>query len=120
MKTYNLHPAAPPVSMDLGLLYSALEHDNVDMIAASSTDGMISKMDVSILEDDLHYFPPYQCAVVVREAALERVPQLRAALQELSGKLTDDAMRRLNAAVDVDHRPVSRVAAEFLRTVAVK
>jgi osmoprotectant transport system substrate-binding protein len=120
MKTYNLHPAAPPVSMDLGLLYAALDHDNVDMIAASSTDGMISKMDVSILEDDLHYFPPYQCAVVVREPTLARFPQLRAALQELSGKLTNVAMRQLNAAVDVEHRPVTRVAAEFLRTVAVK
>jgi len=120
MKTYSLHPAAPPVSMDLGLLYSALEHDNVDMIAASSTDGMISKMDVSILEDNLHYFPPYQCAVVVREQTLARFPQLRAALQELSGKLTNVTMRQLNAAVDVEHRPVSRVAAEFLRTVAVR
>ena len=120
MKTYNLHLAARPISMDLGLLYSALDHDDVDMIAASSTDGMISKMDVSVLEDDLHYFPPYQCAVVVREPALARFPQLRAALQELSGKLTNVSMRRLNAAVDVEHRPVSRVAAEFLRTVAVK
>jgi osmoprotectant transport system substrate-binding protein len=120
MKTYNLHPAAPPVSMDLGLLYSALQHDNVDMIAASSTDGMISKMDVAILEDDLHYFPPYQCAAVIREQTLARFPQLRSALQELSGKLTDVAMRQLNAAVDVEHRPLPKVAAEFLRTVAVR
>jgi osmoprotectant transport system substrate-binding protein len=120
MKTYNIHPAAPPVSMDLGLLYSALEHDNVDMIAASSTDGMIAKMDVTILDDDLHYFPPYQCAAVIREPALARFPQLRAALQELSGKLTNATMRQLNAAVDVEHRPLAKVAAEFLRTVAVK
>jgi len=120
LKTYNLHPSAPPVSMDLGLLYSALDHNQVDMIAGSSTDGMISKMDVSILEDDLHYFPPYQCAVVVREQTLARFPQLGAALQELSGKLTNVAMRQLNAALDVEHRPVTRVAAEFLRTVAVK
>jgi osmoprotectant transport system substrate-binding protein len=120
IQTYPLHLAAPPVSMDLGLLYSALDTNSVDMIAASSTDGMISKMDVSILEDDLHYFPPYQCAVVVRQPALASFPPLRAALQELSGKLTNVAVRRLNAAVDVEHRPVSRVAAEFLRTVAVK
>jgi osmoprotectant transport system substrate-binding protein len=120
MKTYNLHYAAPPVSMDLGLLYSALEHDQVDMIAASATDGMIAKMDVAVLQDDLHYFPPYQCAVVARERTLAQFPQLRAALQELSGKFSDATMRRLNAAVDVDHRPAARVAAEFLRTVAVK
>jgi glycine betaine/choline ABC-type transport system substrate-binding protein len=120
MKTYNLHPAAPPVSMDLGLLYEALGHDQVDMIAASSTDGMIAKMDVTVLQDDLHYFPPYQCAVVAREQILEKFPQLRPALQELSGKFTDATMRQLNAAVDVDHRTVARVAAEFLRTGAVK
>jgi osmoprotectant transport system substrate-binding protein len=120
MKAYSLHAAATPISMDLGLLYAALQHDQVDMIAASSTDGMIAKMDVTILEDDLHYFPPYQCAVVVREAALARFPELRAALQELSGKFDNQSMRRLNAAVDVDHRPISRVAAEFLSTVAVK
>lgn len=120
MKTYSLHAAAPPLSMDLGLLYEALLHDQVNMIAASSTDGMIAKMDLTVLEDDLHYFPPYQCAVVVRERTLANFPQLRAALQELSGKFTDASMRRLNAAVDVDHRSVTRVAAEFLRTVAVK
>jgi glycine betaine/choline ABC-type transport system substrate-binding protein len=120
MKTYNLHPAAPPVSMDLGLLYFALQHEQVDMIAGSSTDGMIAKMDVAVLGDDLHYFPPYQCAVVVREPTLARFPELRGVLQELSGKFTDESMRQLNAAVDVDHRPVSRVAAEFLRAMAVK
>jgi osmoprotectant transport system substrate-binding protein len=120
MKAYNLHSAEVPVSMDLGLLYGALEHGQVDMIAASATDGMISKMDVAILEDDRHYFPAYQCAVVVREATLSQFPQLRAALQDLSGKLSNDTMRKLNAAVDVDHRSASRVAAEFLRTVAVK
>jgi glycine betaine/choline ABC-type transport system substrate-binding protein len=120
MKAYNLHAAAPPISMDLGLLYEALGNDKVDMIAGSSTDGMIAKMDVTVLQDDLRYFPPYQCAVVVREAALEKFPQLRAALQELSGKFTNATMRRLNAAVDVDHRTTARVAADFLRTIAAK
>lgn len=120
VKAYNLHYAAPPISMDLGLLYEALEHDHVDMIAGNSTDGMIAKMDVAVLEDDLHYFPPYQCAVVVREQTETKFPQLRAALQELSGKFTDATMRKLNAAVDVDHHTVSAVAAEFLRTAVVK
>ncbi len=120
IKTYGLHEAAVPISMDLGLLYSALESGRVDMIAGNSTDGMIAKMDVAILQDDRHYFPAYQCAVVVREPALARFPNLRAALQELSGRISDAAMRRMNAAVDVDHRPVSRVAAEFLRALAVK
>ena len=114
LKTYGLHMTAPPQSMDLGLLYTALKDDLVDMIAASATDGQISNMDVQVLEDDKHYFPPYQCAVVVRQAAEQKLPGLRAALEELSGKISDEKMRKLNAEVDVDHRPESKVAAEFL------
>ena len=100
--------------MDLGLLYAALEGGKVNMIAANSTDGLISALDVKVLADDRHYFPPYQCAVVVRSEALERFPGLRAALGELSGRLTDDIMRKLNYEVDGKHRAPREVAAEFL------
>ena len=104
--------------MDLGLLYSALGSGKVDMIAANSTDGLASVLDVAILQDDRHYFPPYECAVVVREESLTRFPQLRAALEQLSGKLTDQAMRKLNHAVDGEHRSPAQVATEFLRTIS--
>ncbi len=76
LSTYGIHMAATPQTMDLGLLYTALEGKQVDMIAASATDGQISKMDVAMLQDDKHYFPPYQCAVVVREATEARLPGL--------------------------------------------
>jgi osmoprotectant transport system substrate-binding protein len=114
LSTYGLHMAATPQSMDLGLLYTALEGGQVDMIAASATDGQIAKMDVAVLDDDKHYFPPYQCAVVVRQEAESRLPGLRAVLDELSGKISDVEMRKLNYAVDVEHRPEWKVAGEFL------
>jgi glycine betaine/choline ABC-type transport system substrate-binding protein len=114
LKTYGIHMAAQPATMDLGLLYHALEAGDVNMIAASATDGQISKRDVAVLRDDKNYFPPYQCAIVVNEAAETRVPGLRAALDELSGKISTDTMRQLNYEVDVEHRPEWRVAGEFL------
>jgi osmoprotectant transport system substrate-binding protein len=116
VKAYGLRMAGDPVTMDLGLLYQALGARKVDLIAANSTDGLISALDVKVLDDDRHYFPPYECAVVVREASLQRYPKLRAALEELSGKLSDDTMRRLNYQVDGKHRAVAEVAAEFLRS----
>jgi osmoprotectant transport system substrate-binding protein len=116
VKAYGLRMAGDPVTMDLGLLYQALNARKVDLIAANSTDGLISALDVKVLDDDRHYFPPYECAVVVRSAALDRYPKLRAALDELSGKLSDDTMRRLNYEVDGKHRAVAQVAAEFLRS----
>jgi osmoprotectant transport system substrate-binding protein len=115
LKTYGLQMEAPPVTMDLGLLYTALVDGPVDMIAASATDGQIAKLDVTVLSDDRHYFPPYQCAVVIRQAAEARLPGLRAALEELSGKISDDTMRKLNYQVDVEHRPEWKVAGEFLK-----
>ena len=117
LKTYGLRTQGDPVSMDLGLLYSALQGRQADMIAANSTDGMASVLDVAILQDDRHYFPPYECAVVSREDTLRRFPKLRLALDQLSGKITDEAMRKLNYQVDGRHRSVAEVASEFLRSL---
>ena len=103
--------------MDLGLLYQALAGDQVDMIAANSTDGLLATRDVTVLRDDKQYFPPYECAVVVRESSLAAHPQLRPLLGQISGRLSDAVMRRLNQSVDGEHRPVHEVAAQFLETL---
>ena len=113
-RAYNIKWTAPPRSMDLGLLYQALEQKQVSMAAANSTDGMLSKLDVTVLQDDKHVFPPYQACIVVREAALASYPPLRAILQELSGKISDTEMRAMNYAVDGQHRAARDVAKEFL------
>ncbi len=117
LRAYTLRAEGNPLSMDLGLLYAALGSRKVDLIAANSTDGLASTMDVTILEDDRHYFPPYQCAVVARQDTLARYPKLREALEALSGHLSDAAMRRLNYEVDGHHRRVPEVAAEFLASL---
>jgi osmoprotectant transport system substrate-binding protein len=109
-----------PVNMDLGLLYSALDTRKVDMIAANSTDGQAAVRDVTILDDDRHYFPPYDCAVVAREDTLARYAGLRGVLEQLSGKLTAEIMRRLNQRVDGAHVPTAQVAREFLDSLPVR
>lgn len=112
--TYALPLAGRPRTMDLGLLYKALEARDVDMVAANATDGLLSVLDVVVLEDDRHSFPPYEAAFVVREDALLREPRARAALEELSGALTGAGMRRLNQQVAGEHRRPADVARDFL------
>ncbi len=116
VETYHLRFAGPPRIMDLGLLYRALEQKQVDIVAGNSTDGVIPALDLVVLEDDRHYFPPYQAVPIVRQEILERYPALRAALHELAGRFSEDDMRRLNYAVDGQHRDVKEVAGAFLRT----
>jgi osmoprotectant transport system substrate-binding protein len=110
---YNLRFAAPPSVMDLGLLYRALVDQKVDIVAGNSTDGLIESLHLVALEDDRHYFPPYDAVPIVRHASLEKFPQLRQALADLSGKLTAADMRHLNSQVDADQRDVAAVVRAF-------
>ena len=111
---YGLRFAAPPRIMDLGLLYRALKEKQVDLVAGNSTDGLIAALDLAVLEDDRRYFPPYEAVPIVRRDALARHPEVRAALAELAGRINADEMRRLNYAVDAEHRDVADVVREFL------
>jgi osmoprotectant transport system substrate-binding protein len=110
---YGLHFAGPPRTMDLGLLYRALNDHQVDMIAANSTDGPIAAFGMTVLQDDRHYFPPYQAVPLMREEALRRWPRIRLALEALAGKITADQMRAMNEAVDGRHRDPAEVVREF-------
>jgi osmoprotectant transport system substrate-binding protein len=110
---YGLRFATPPSVMDLGLIYRALVEKKVDVVAGNSTDGLIAALDLVALEDDRHYFPPYDAVPIVRRDTLARYPQLRGALSGLAGKISADEMRRLNAAVDADQRDPAIVVREF-------
>jgi glycine betaine/choline ABC-type transport system substrate-binding protein len=115
-KVYGLKFNAPPRILDLGLLYRALLSDQVDIVAGNSTDGLIAARDLVILEDDKHYFPPYEAVPVVRPDALNRFPGMNAAIEELSGKISDTEMQRMNYEVDGEHRDIAEVAREFLQS----
>src|SRR3989441_891527 len=99
---YGLRFSAPPTAMDLGLTYRALAEGKVDVIAGNSTDGQIEALDLVVLEDDRHYFPPYEAAPVIRQAVLDAHPEVGTALALLAGLITDAEMRRLNALADVE------------------
>lgn len=114
-ETYGLRFARPPRIMDLGLIYRALKEHQVDVVAGNSTDGLIAALDLFVLEDDRHYFPPYFAVPIVRRETLERHPGLRACFEEFAGKITEEDMRRLNYQVDGEHRDVKIVVREFLR-----
>lgn len=96
-RAYGLQFREAPREMDLSLTYRALVEHQVDLIAGNSTDGLISRLDLVQLEDDRHYFPPYEAAPVVRREVLERYPQLRDGLRKLGGKISEDDMRRMNS-----------------------
>ena len=110
---YGLHFADKPRVMDLGLIYRALVDHQVDIVAGNSTDGLIESLGLVALQDDKHYFPPYDAVPIVRQSTLARFPQLRAALAELAGKISASDIRRLNYAVEGQLRDPAEVVRQF-------
>jgi osmoprotectant transport system substrate-binding protein len=113
--TYGLKFAEVPRTMDLGLLYRALANGQVDMVAGNSTDGPIQALGFAMLDDDRHYFPPYEAVPLLREDSLRLHPGIEVAVKRLAGKVTAQEMRGMNYAVDGQHRAVGDVVREFRR-----
>ncbi|MBI2187727.1 MAG: ABC transporter permease/substrate-binding protein [Acidobacteria bacterium] len=113
-KTYGLRFAAPPRAMDLSLIYRALADGQVDVIAGDATSALIAALDLAPLADTRQYFPPYAAVPVVRTASLLRQPAIARALETLGNRVSEEDMRRLNAAVDIDRRDVREVVRQFL------
>lgn len=110
---YGLKFDGSPRTMDLGLLYRAIEQRQVDIIAGNSTDGPIQPLHLTVLADDRHYFPPYDAVPLFREKAYQRWPQMRTAVAELAGKISAQEMQAMNEAVDGQHRDPAEVVREF-------
>jgi osmoprotectant transport system substrate-binding protein len=113
---YGLRFAEPPRVMDLGLLARALRDHQIDLAAGNTTDGLIPALDLFVLEDDKHYFPPYEAVPVIREQTLRQHPEVSQVLAELAGEISDEEMQQLNYSVDGRHRDVREVVHEFLKS----
>lgn len=114
-KAYGLKFAEPPREMDLSLTYIALASGKVDLIAGNSTEGRIAALDLVQLEDDRHYFPPYEAVYLVRSDSLERVESLREVLAKLAHAIPTEEMRQLNYEVDANKRGQADVVREWLK-----
>jgi osmoprotectant transport system permease protein len=116
-KSYGLK-VAEVREMDLSLTYIALASKQVDLIAGNSTEGRIAQLDLFQLEDDHHYFPPYEAVYVVRKAAMS--PELSDVLEKLTNAISTDEMRKLNYEVDGNKRDVKEVVRQWLAEHLVK
>ena len=120
VNSYKLPMAQGPRGMDAAKLFPALRNGDVTMIVTSTANGNLASPDYQILTDDKKAFPPYQACLLVRLDALAQEPQMQTALAQLSGKFTIEGVRKLSAEVDLQHRQLAAVAAEFLAAAGLK
>ena len=117
VKSYGLNFSPENViSMEAGLMYSAVKEEQVDMIVSYSTDGRIGAYDLRLLEDDNNFFPPYHAAFITRGNTLKKYPKLELAIQALEGQINELEMTKMNDLVDRLNESPHTVAKNFLIT----
>jgi len=120
LNAYRFEMGAPLKSMRYEDLFSALQMNTVSMVTATASDAHLLSTEWKALQDDQHVFPPAEAALLVRDDALAAEPKLRQALEELTGKIDLETMRKLNAQVEIEERSIPDVAAEFLKSAGLK
>ena len=103
-----------PVGLDHGIAYEALSNSQVDVIDIYSTDAKIAQLGLTVLEDDLHYFPRYDAVLLYRLDVASRFPKAWQAILQLQGKITAADMFAMNAAVEIGGKSFATVATDFL------
>ncbi len=103
------------LEMNLSLKYNALLDGQVDAITIYKTDGRMENPDIVELVDDQDYFPPAMCGTIIRVEVLETYPELEDIFTKLNGMISNEEMRLMNAAVDIDGQDPKKVAIEFLQ-----
>ena len=102
-------------TMEPKLRYSAIQSGDVNVIDAYSTDSELEQYGLKVLKDDKGLFPPYQGAPLLRKETLQKYPVLEKVLNKLSGKITDEEMRKMNYEVNVNGHSSEEVAKQFLQ-----
>jgi osmoprotectant transport system permease protein len=104
-----------PRASDHSINYTGLMSGSVDVTDLYSTDPEIRIYNLRVLEDDLDYFPHYECVILYRLDLEQRSPEFLEVLKSLEGKINADDMLALNTKVRGSNGRVTEelAAAEF-------
>ena len=119
-----------PRGLEHALAYVALNNAEIDLMDAYSTDAKLAEYDLTVLEDDLQFFPKYHAVFLYRldtdHAAID-------AIRGMEGKIDEGLMTRLNAEAErtndftaavslyfseVEHRAVEVSSESFVSKLA--
>lgn len=105
--------------LDIGLKYLSIGENQVDVINVFSTDALLKKYNLKVLNDDKNLFPPYYAATVVREETLKKYPELEPALKKLDNNINNNEMIEMNYLVEIENKDPKDVAHEFLKNKGI-
>ena len=101
--------------MDVSLMYQAIDGGDVDVVTSYTVDPQIIENDLTVLEDDQEFFPPYEASLVATNETIENYPEIDEVLEQLVGLVNTEQMTELMYEVEIEERGIQEVADEFLQ-----
>ena len=115
-KFYGMNiPKSKIKTMDIGITYVALDKGQVDVAMVYSTDGLLKKYNLAVLDDNKHFFPIYNPALSIRKEVLDKYPEIETILEPLTKTLTANDIINLNYLVDAEGKDPKDVAIQYLK-----
>ena len=116
-QTYGTFNFKSKNTFDNSLKYQAMANDEVDCVPAYTTDAQLSSDEFILLDDDKHFWPPYNIIPVVRQEVIDAHPDVAEIINKISAAIDTETMTKLNAKVDIDKEEYEDVAADFYATL---
>ena len=116
-QTYGTFKFKSKNTFDNSLKYQAMANDEVDCVPAYTTDAQLSSDEFVLLDDDKHFWPPYNIIPVVRQELIDAHPDVAEIINKISATIDTETMTKLNAQVDIDKEEYEDVAADFYATL---
>lgn len=109
--TYNIKfKPENKITLDHSLIYSALSHNDVDIVLGYTTDSDLNNQNFTILDDEKKVFPPYEAIIVANKNLPEEIKDL---LLNLDHQFTLQEIQQSNFEVEQDNKKVETVAQEL-------
>jgi osmoprotectant transport system substrate-binding protein len=114
-KVYGLNFKFVPLA--IGLRYQALDSGKIDVAAVFTTEGQLAdKSKYVILSDPKGIFGFQNITPVINKKKLGAMgPEFQTTVNAVTSKLTNEALQKMNGAVDLDKQKPADVAKQFLQ-----
>jgi osmoprotectant transport system permease protein len=100
--------------LEHSLAYEAIERGEIDLTDAYSTDAKIERFKLRVLDDDLHFFPDYFVVALAKRDFAIKFPKSWLAVKKLEESISEDDIRSMNAASEIDKKEFSDIASQYL------
>lgn len=102
-------------AMDVALMYKGIETGDIDVATVYTVDPQLIEHDLTVVEDDKHFFPPYEGSLVASNEVVDEYEEVDEIAESITGLVDTEEMTDLIYQVEIEEKNMTKVVEEFLQ-----